>query len=268
MERRDFDYYEANAADISLEKITSSEKNAKILRRLRDGDDNLTVFTLGSDSDGWVQFRISKGDDLGWLGYFIGRSVKLQQLDIRELPADEGRQQIDAFFDGLARNQSIRRIYSYQLGDCGSTALFRVLANLSQLEELSYSGSNLTRNGCFALGTLLESGVWKSLKELHFYTNNIGDDGVASLASGLRSIGPFLKTLGLSNNSIGNEGLLALVTALESCTSLEELDLSNNEFSLATAGLRSLSDWLQSNQMDLKQLDLKVVVLMMKDCRL
>ena len=93
------------------------------------------------------------------------------------------------------------------------------------------------------------------MKKLLFDTNNIGDDGVAALASGLRSIGPSLKTLGLHDNSIGNEGLLALVTALESCTSLEELDLSDNDFSLATAGLRSLSDWIQSNQMDLKWLN-------------
>eukprot|EP00984_Skeletonema_dohrnii_P026066 scaffold15321_cov83-Skeletonema_dohrnii-CCMP3373.AAC.4 len=254
MERRDFNYYEANAADISLEKITSSEKNAKILRQLCDGDYNLSILLLGNQR--WVQFRMGKGDDLGWLGYFIGRSVKLQQLDIRGLPADEGKQQIDAFFDGLARSQSIRSISCKQLGDYGSAALFRVLGNLSQLEGLSYSGTDFTRNrnGCFALGTLLESGVWK-LKELYFYRNNIGDDGVAALASGLRSIGPSLKTLGLSNNSFGNEGLLTLVSALESCTSLEELDLSNNDFSLATAELRSLSDWLQSNQMDLKWLN-------------
>ena len=36
------DYYEANAADVSLEQITSSAANAKILQRLRDGDDKLT----------------------------------------------------------------------------------------------------------------------------------------------------------------------------------------------------------------------------------
>eukprot|EP00984_Skeletonema_dohrnii_P025187 scaffold14297_cov113-Skeletonema_dohrnii-CCMP3373.AAC.5 len=249
MERRDFNYYEANAADISMEKISSSEKNAKTLRRLRDGDDNLTSFILGSGR--YYEFSFGEGDDLGWLGYFIGRSVKVQQLDIWELSSDEGRQQIDAFFDCLARNQYIRRISYKLLGDYESTALLRALGNLTQLEELSFSNNNLGPNGWSALGTVLESGVCK-LKKLCFYSNNIGDDGVSALASGLRSIGPFLKELTLPGNSIGNEGLLALVTALESCTSLEELDLSNNDFSLATAGLRSLSDWLQSNQMDLK----------------
>ena len=151
-----------------------------------------------------------------------------------------------AFFDGLARNQSIQRVEVNKLGDYGSIALLMVLSRWSQLEELIYCNNNLGPNGCSALGTLLESGVCK-LKKLCFYRNNIGHDGVASLASGLRSIGPSLKTLGLHDNSIGNEGLLALVTALESCTSVEELELSNNDFSLATAGLRSLSDWLQSS---------------------
>eukprot|EP00984_Skeletonema_dohrnii_P014709 scaffold6224_cov75-Skeletonema_dohrnii-CCMP3373.AAC.1 len=269
---RDYNYYEANAADISLETITSSEYNRQILQQLRDDDLALIPYRVGNKMfnnritvcrEGGLYLRgsrqifiISKGDDLGWLGYFIGRSVTLQCLCIRELPADEGGgQQIDAFFDGLARNQSIQRVEVNQLGDYGSTALLRVLGNLSQLEELIYKNTNLDPNGCSALGTLLESGVWKSLKELHFYRNNIGDDGVAALASGLRSIGPSLNTLGLSNNSFGNEGLLALVAALANCTSLEELDISYNDFSLATAELRSLSDWLQSNQMDLKWLN-------------
>eukprot|EP00984_Skeletonema_dohrnii_P025188 scaffold14297_cov113-Skeletonema_dohrnii-CCMP3373.AAC.6 len=269
MESRDYYYYEANAADISLETITSSEYNRQILQQLRDDDlslmscrignkivNRITVSTVGRLYFGERRrlFLIKEGDDLGWLGYFIGKSVKLHCLNIRELPADEGGQRMHAFVDGLARNQSIQRVEVNYFGDYGSTALLRALGNLSQLEELSYNGNYLGPNGCFALGTLLESGVCK-LKELYLYRNNIGDDGVASLASGLRSIGPSLNTLRLSNNSIGNEGLLALVTALESCTSLEDLDLSENNFSLATAGLRSLSHWLQSNQMDLKHLD-------------
>jgi len=38
MEPRDYNYYEANAADISLEDITSSKHNAQLFRRLCDGD--------------------------------------------------------------------------------------------------------------------------------------------------------------------------------------------------------------------------------------
>ena len=85
MERRDYEYYEANAADISLEDITSSEDNVEILRRLRDGDDTLTHLTL--DSERWPNnFHIGEGDDLGWLGYFIGKSECLHNLHIWNLP--------------------------------------------------------------------------------------------------------------------------------------------------------------------------------------
>ena len=256
MDNRDYNYYEENSASIKLEEITSSEDNAIILRRLRDGDDKLRHLTLGSQ--GLTKFHIGQGNDLGWLGYFIGKSVKLLSLDIWDFPVYEGvEQQIHAFMDGIARNQSIRKISTSNLGNYGSTAIVRALGSWSQLEELVY-GFNMIYgpNGCSALGTLLESGVLK-LKKLRIAPlNDIGDDGVASLTNGLKSIGSSLKELELIENSIGNEGLLALMTGLESCTSLERLNLSSNDFSLASAGLGSLSDWLQTAVLNLDELRL------------
>eukprot|EP00984_Skeletonema_dohrnii_P026242 scaffold15567_cov74-Skeletonema_dohrnii-CCMP3373.AAC.2 len=265
MDHRDNSYYEANAADISLEDITSSEENKQIYQQIRD--DDLAWFNrIALGREGRFYFgvlncallRVREGDDLGWLGYFIGKSVKLQGLEIWDLPErEEGEQQMHAFLDGLARNQSIQRVQvSQQLGDYGSTEFLRTLGNMSQLEELLYCCNNLDSNGCSTIGTLLESGACK-LKELHLYNNNIGDDGVATLASGLTSIGPSLTYLGLSGNSIGNEGLSAMVAALESCTGLERLDLYGNDFSLATAGLGSLSKWLQTVVLNLEHLNLQ-----------
>eukprot|EP00984_Skeletonema_dohrnii_P010877 scaffold4275_cov89-Skeletonema_dohrnii-CCMP3373.AAC.6 len=49
---------------------------------------------------------------------------------------------------------------------------------------------------------------------------------------------------------------MALVRALANCTGLEILDLSENDFSLAAAGLGSLSHWLQRKQMNLKEINL------------
>eukprot|EP00984_Skeletonema_dohrnii_P016360 scaffold7259_cov77-Skeletonema_dohrnii-CCMP3373.AAC.2 len=259
MEREEYEYYEANASDISLEDITSSEDNAMILRRLRDGDDTLRYLHLTLGSEGWSNnFDIGEGNDLGWLGYFIGKSECLHDLCIRNLPDREGgEQQIHAFMEGIARNQSIRALTGVHLGDNVSEAFVRALGSLTQLEELVYGCNNLGPNGFSStLGTLLESGVWK-LKKLSLFDNDIGDDGVASLANGLRSIGSSLKEICLSDNSIGNEGLLTLMTGLESCTSLERLDLSYNDFSLAAVGLGSLSDWLQRDQMDLTNLALE-----------
>jgi len=257
MERRDYDYYEANVADINLADITSSKNNAEIIRRLLDGDDTLGYLTLGTYA-GWSKnyFHVGKGDDLGWLGYFIGKSEYFHHLFIRILHDGEGReQQIHAFMEGIARSQSIRALTCTNLGDNVSEAIVRALGSLSQLEELFYGFLSLGPNGFSALGTLLESGVLK-LKELSL-EDCIGDDCVASLANGLKSIGPSLKLLNLKDNYIGNEGLSALVAALANCTSLEELDLSSNDFSMASAGLGSLSNWLQAAVLKLNELSLR-----------
>eukprot|EP00984_Skeletonema_dohrnii_P027879 scaffold17584_cov71-Skeletonema_dohrnii-CCMP3373.AAC.3 len=261
MDRRDDNYYEANASDISLEDITSSEHNARILRWLRDGDDNLSHLSLCREEVWWNYFRLGEGDDLGWLGYFIGKSVKLQCLEIQYLPEDDGgEQQMHPFSDGIARNQSIQKVIIDNVSNNGFAAIARALGNLSHLEELVFkwynSNGGLNVNGCSALGTLLESGVSK-LKQLRLDSSGIDDAGVVAFASGLRSIGPSLKELYLGWNFIGNEGLSALVAALANCTSLERLNLSDNDFSSAAAGLRSLSDWLQREALNLDELRLR-----------
>eukprot|EP00984_Skeletonema_dohrnii_P026544 scaffold15895_cov155-Skeletonema_dohrnii-CCMP3373.AAC.1 len=77
------------------------------------------------------------------------------------------------------------------------------------------------------------------------------------LSNGLRGIGSSFRRLVLTNNSIGNEGLSTLVDALQTCTGLERLVLSGNDFSSAAAELDSLSDWLQGDEVNLKHLGLE-----------
>eukprot|EP00984_Skeletonema_dohrnii_P018038 scaffold8338_cov72-Skeletonema_dohrnii-CCMP3373.AAC.2 len=253
MEHRDYYYYyEANAATINLRQITSSAKNAQILQRLRDGDDNLSHLNLGRE--GWENFCVGQGDDLGWLGYFISRSECVQSLHIRYLPeGEEGH----AIVKGIARSQSIRSINIDNLSNDGFTAIMGALGSLSQLEEMTiWTNNNVDPDGWSDLRTLLESGVCK-LQRLYLRGNNyIGNEGLDVLSNGLRGIGSSLKVLDLSDNSIGNDGLLNLVEALQSCTGLEELDLSHNDFS-AVVGLGSLSDWLQNSPLNLKNLCLE-----------
>eukprot|EP00985_Skeletonema_marinoi_P003514 scaffold1505_cov146-Skeletonema_marinoi.AAC.28 len=254
MEHRDYNYYQANAAIINMGEITSSAKNAKILRRLRDGDDKLHHLSVGRA--GWENYYIGQGDDFGWLGYFIGKSQCLQSLCIYYLL--DGEQQIHAFADGIARNQSIRNINIDNLNNDAFTTIMRALHSASQLEKLTIGpNNNVDPNDWSELGTLLVSGVCK-LKELCLEGNSyIGNEGMGVLSNGLIGIGSSLKVLNLSENSIGNEGLLALVEALQTCTGLERLDLSSNDFSSAAAGLGSLSDWLQNVPMNLKYLFLE-----------
>eukprot|EP00984_Skeletonema_dohrnii_P029682 scaffold20524_cov85-Skeletonema_dohrnii-CCMP3373.AAC.2 len=240
MKHRDFNYYETNAATINLRQITSSAKNACTLQRLRDGDPALSHFYLGRAT--WNSFIIGKGDDLGWLGYFIGKSEYLQILDIYYLPdGEEGH----AFVEGIARSKSIPHIDINNLNNDGftSTSIMGALGFLSHLEGLTIRNSNnIDTDGWSELGMLLDSGVCKL--QLLSLKNNMSNGG----------IGASLKRLNLPNNSIGNEGLLAVVEALQSCTGLERLDLSDNDFSSAAVGLGSLSDWLQNSPVKLKYL--------------
>jgi len=250
MEHRDHNYYEANSADVNLEEITSSAKNAKNLQRLRDGDPRLIHLCL-SNGDFPSDFCIGEGDDLGWLGYFIGKSEYLQMLVINYLPDGDGGH---AIVEGIARSKSIRYIKINNLSNDGFTSIVRALGSLSQLEELTIGRNTVDPDGWYELRTLLESGGCK-LKELDLSENNyIRNEGLDVLSNGLRGIGSSLKVLHLSDSSIGNEGLLALVDGLTNCTGLETLQLSRNDFSSAAAGLGSLSDWLQNSPMILKYL--------------
>eukprot|EP00985_Skeletonema_marinoi_P020970 scaffold12617_cov138-Skeletonema_marinoi.AAC.5 len=135
--------------------------------------------------------------------------------------------------------------------------MIRGLHSFSQLEGLTIGPrNNVDPDGWSELRTLLESGVCK-LKRLKLCGNNyIGNEGMGVLSNGLIGIGSSLKYLSLSDNSIGNEGLSTLVDALQTCTGLETLHLSGNDFSSAAAGLGSLSTLLQRYEVNLKHLDL------------
>jgi len=274
MEQRDYHYYEAHAADVNLEEITSSAKNANILQRLRDGDRALDSIVLCSlrTTFNWLfvveqihlcrslgfglEFVIREDDNLGWLGYFIGKSDCLKQFRIDYLP--EGEQQIHAFLGGIARSQCIRNIGVSSLSNDRFTSIIRVLRNQSQLEGLTIDESHDVGPDAWSeLRTPVESGVWK-LKYLFLSRNNyFGNEGLNILSNGLRGIGSSLETLRLYHNSIGNEGLLAVVEALHTCTCLKHLDLSYNDFSSAASGLGSLSDCLQLTPVTLDYLELR-----------
>eukprot|EP00985_Skeletonema_marinoi_P020950 scaffold12605_cov93-Skeletonema_marinoi.AAC.4 len=309
MEHRYYNYYEAHEATIDLGDITSSAKNANTLLRLRDGDDKLCHLSLGRGI--WDDFNVDEDDDMGWLGYFIGKSEYLQRLAIKYLPdGEEGH----AFAEGIAHNQSLRNIDINNLSNYGFTSVMRALRSLSQLEGLTiWPHENVDPDGWSELGTLLESGVCKlehlhlsgntyignagmgvlsnglrnvgsSLIGLTLYHNSIGNEGLSTfvealqtctsletlaisnndfssgmgvLSNGLRAIGSSLNALALNANFIGNEGLSTLVEALANCTGLQILSLSYNNFSSATAGLGSLSDWLQSDEVNLNELDVQ-----------
>ena len=80
MEERDFDYYEERARDVKFEDITSCNGNAEILRRLRN--QYTSLYDISITDDDWGNFVVGEDEDLGWLGYFIGKSKCVNELTI------------------------------------------------------------------------------------------------------------------------------------------------------------------------------------------
>ncbi|KAK1734006.1 leucine-rich repeat protein [Skeletonema marinoi] len=278
-ENRDYD---ALVQDINIGDITSSEHNANILRRLRDDDPdwNKTLYILEDEIDGDIdEFIIRAGDDLGWLGYFIGRSEVLKALHIHVLP--EEREQLVAFMRGIIHNQSIKELgIQTDLGDQGLRSLGHFLRNHNALTHLRFvyfhvdtdcahniamalvqcrhnsllsfelDETNISDEAFSEIATALRT--QSQLEELHLGRNNIGRDGCVALVNTLcvwQSSN--LKFLDLSSNNIDDLRLCALVEGMSNCSNLQNLYLSDND-QITAAGIRSMSPLFQSESCSLK----------------
>ena len=79
--------YDAHANTVNIDDITTNTQNRKVLRRLRnnnaaDFNEDLELHNLwiNNDYEDENDYRPEGAEDLGWLGYFIGKSDYLQKL--------------------------------------------------------------------------------------------------------------------------------------------------------------------------------------------
>ena len=128
---RSIEYYDSHVKDLKLEDITSDEYETEIFRKLRDDDPDLTKISLNAPNYGIEDddFGICDDDDLGWLGYFIGRSSQLNDLTIfidNSIEGDPGLSlpQMDALAQGISLNRSISWLTI--VGDLGDLFLQRL----------------------------------------------------------------------------------------------------------------------------------------------
>ena len=283
MDVQDYEYYEARAKEVKLKDITSSQQNADILARLRDNDPDITYISIQDErEDDYYDFVVREGDNLGWLGYFVGRSKQLEGLsiDIDNFPDNLN---IAAFLMGLRHNRSIESLrISTDIGE-DFKSLGPFLRNNNSLGDLTFShfdiGLQCARNIALLLGqqsslkclcceeTNLGDEMFveiasvlrkqPQIEELNFYANNIGRNGCVALGNALDGMrNPNLATVHLEYNDSDDEGLHALVAGLINCHNLTSLCLSGNEL-ITEAGLRSLSTLFQSDQCRLERLDLE-----------
>ena len=98
-----------------------------------------------------------------------------------------------------------------------------------QLKELHLDGNIINSDGCRGLAKLLQGGdaALTSLTTLDLCNNKIGGDGVAALATALKS-NVALEFLYLCGNKIGDEGVESLAEVLRRNTTLRELYLRGN----------------------------------------
>ncbi len=184
------------------------------------------------------EFVIREGDDLGWLGYFLGRSSRIEAITILSLP--ENRERIDALIEGIVRNQSINKFrfasdhgyQSFERVDC-------ILRSNEILRKLDFSCINIGRNRARNIASTLRLMQHKSMKSFLFYLNNISDEAFAVICGALRSH-PQIDYLYLKGNNIGRVGCKALESMLSSwhAPNLQYLNLEDN--SIDDRGLQAL----------------------------
>jgi len=270
---RDQKYYDMLAQIIDLNCITSSKKNAEIFRKLRgdawDEKEDLRITQCDYDYDEF--FCAGEDDDWGWLGYFVGRNKQILGLHLYCLPEEED--EVDAFMQGLCRNQSIERIDARHC-EIDFSSLSPFIINSRNLRSLELWNVDISLENASNLAMALSRRQHKSLTRFVLSRNNlssealaeitaaltgysslesfsvsgnvlIGRDGCVSLGAIIRVAALHLEQVFHDDDDLDDEGLQTLVAALTNATTLQLLALSSNR-SITAAGLRALSHLFSS----------------------
>mmetsp|Transcript_32266 Transcript_32266/g.65625 ORF Transcript_32266/g.65625 Transcript_32266/m.65625 type:complete len:692 (+) Transcript_32266:195-2270(+) len=273
LSRRDQKYYDMLAEIIDLNRITSSKKNAEILRKLRDNawNEKKDLYVADYDDSEGDYFCAEEGDDWGWLGYFVGRNKQIRGLNLYCLPEEED--EVDAFMESLCRNQSIERL-DIRRCDIDISSLSPFIINSRNLRALELWNVDISLENASNLAMALSRRQHKNLTRFVLSRNNlssealaeitaaltgysslesfsvsgnvlIGRDGCVSLGAIIRVAALHLEQVFHDDDDLDDEGLQTLVAALTNATTLQLLALSRN-LSITAAGLRALSHLFSS----------------------
>jgi len=282
---------EALVGTIKIEEITPNEQNQKILRCLKDNDPFLDTYSevgkmwiLNRALGGDYRDYVPSGEDIGWLGYFLGQNSSLMELYMCR-----GVDYTDTFYKGLRCNRTIRTIYlsdmhgrhlsdgqalqkldqffkgnesltKFEVDDCGFQA--------AGIRQLSLSISNCYRSlKCIRISSCTSGGglvdiitalsMHPQLTELRLSDNetNIGRNECTALSTLLRCTTTQLEKLNLRNNNIDDDGVKELVNALSNGHKLQALDLSHND-SITIKGWKTVANLLEAPGSKLVKLEI------------
>ena len=237
---------------IKITDITSNEKNQAILQRLKDNDETFDtiyidsghpLWATGADEDTYC-YTIIDGEDIGWLGYYIGQNTILRELNFfPDLIIDEH------FYKQLSRNNSISQVRLSRVHFINSN-VFSMLGpffkNNNSLSSLRVSKCMMGAD-CLRQLALAIAECNTSLNEVVFSMNEIQSGNIVDIITAL-SMHPQLKRIDLDGMNIGGVSSTALSTLLRcSTTNLQSLDLTN--CGIDDEGLETLSQSIRGSKL-------------------
>ena len=236
--------YDAQADSINVEDIAKNDINRLVLMRIKRNtmekyNDILYIqnhVDLDEDEDGeemdelCVDYVPEGANDMGWLGYFVGKNNRLKELYFRDFD-NMSIDTIKPFIMGLNNNKSITCLdFRIDLLDGKMfTMLCPFFENTQTLGHITIGGCNLGDDGWRLLALAIGSSKHKTLESVVISQNNISDEALVDIITSL-SMHPQLQGINLSENRLSKNGCNALATLLQnSVTQLQNLDLGNNE---------------------------------------
>ena len=227
--------YDAQADSIKIKDIANNINNRLILSRIMrnsefEGHDKLYIQNdIDEDNRDENDYIPEGSNDMGWLGYFIGKNENLIELNITSF--DHSNDVVEPFFNGMSRNKSIQTLNFDEINLLNGivfTALGPFFENNRNLDTLGIYYSNWGGEGPRLLALTLGSCKNSSLTKLYLVHNDLSDEGLVEIITAL-SMHPNLQNIDFEGNRLGKNGCISMATLLEhSVTQLQHLDLGSN----------------------------------------
>ena len=240
--------YDAQADSIKIEDIAANYNNRVILRRIKRNSPEALWIQNHHDADGedCEDYVPESANDMGWLGYFIGKNNQMEALIITPFTPPSGSSVMDVlepFLTGVNNNRSIthlvfRELQFDLLDGKAFTMLSSFFKNNNNLTKLEISNCTLGVKGPRLLALAIGSNKHKSFQNITLSGTIITSKELVDIITAL-SVHPHLQHLNLDGNCLDHNSCKALATLLQnSATELQVLDLSNNE--IDDAGVKAL----------------------------
>ena len=229
--RRDITYYDLRAQDVKLEDITSSARNAEILRRLRDDipfrkGNGYDLFVADEDIDEGETFVAKEGDDWGWLGYFIGRNKTTRFLGLHYCLIEE-EDDVVALMEGINHNRSLDSICINRGSEVVSITehLIPFIVHNNNLIDVRLVNDDIGFDCALSLAAALKQRQQKSLTGLYLRRNNLSNEALAEIIdalSGYKQLKSFYAEEELIERNEEYYDMLAPIIELRNITSCKK----------------------------------------------